>query len=85
MVKSVRQQWKMKSEDLVFCHNDLSTNNVIVDPKTLKVNAIIDDVDAMVEKRASKLRSSKQTKINQSLSSHCIQFNKNILLSVFSI
>ncbi len=45
MVKSARQQWKMKpseSEELVFCHNDLSTNNVIVDPVTLKVNAIID-------------------------------------------
>ena len=45
MVKSARQQWKMKpleSEDLVFCHNDLSTTNVIVDPVTLKVNAIID-------------------------------------------
>jgi len=25
-----------------YCHNDLSTNNVIVDPETLKVNAIID-------------------------------------------
>ncbi len=29
-------------EDLVFCHNDLSTHNVIVDPATLKVRAIID-------------------------------------------
>ena len=45
MVKSARQQWKMKaleSEDLVFCHNDLSTNNVIVDPEALKVKATID-------------------------------------------
>jgi aminoglycoside phosphotransferase len=45
MVKSSNKQWKMKSfesEDLVFCHNDLSTYNVIVDPVTLKVNAIID-------------------------------------------
>jgi hypothetical protein len=45
MVKSARQQWKMKpfeSEELVFCYNDLSTNKVIVDPETLKVNAIID-------------------------------------------
>lgn len=45
MVKSARQQWKMRpfeSGDLVFCHNDLSANNVIVDPTTLKVNAIID-------------------------------------------
>jgi aminoglycoside phosphotransferase len=45
MVKAYRDQWKMKkreSEDLVFCHNDLSTHNVIVDPETLKINAIID-------------------------------------------
>lgn len=45
MVKTARQQWKMKpreSEDLVFCHNDLSTHNIIVDPETLKVKAIID-------------------------------------------
>lgn len=45
MVKTARQQWKMKpreSEDLVFCHNDLSTHNVIVDPETIKVKAIID-------------------------------------------
>lgn len=26
----------------MFCHNDLSAHNVIVDPETLKVNAIID-------------------------------------------
>ncbi|KAM5436619.1 hypothetical protein McanMca71_001737 [Microsporum canis] len=45
MVRSARPQWEMKpleSEALVFCHNDLSTNNVIVDPETLKVRAIID-------------------------------------------
>lgn len=30
-----------ESEDLVFCH-DLSTHNVIVDPVTLKIKAIID-------------------------------------------
>ncbi|KAL1667130.1 kinase-like domain-containing protein [Schizophyllum commune] len=28
--------------ELVLCHNDLSQHNVIVDPETLKVNAIID-------------------------------------------
>lgn len=28
--------------DLVFCHNDLSANNVIVDPDTLKIRAIVD-------------------------------------------
>lgn len=31
-----------ESKDLVFCHNDLSAHNVIVDPVTFKVNAIID-------------------------------------------
>jgi len=31
-----------ESKDLVFCHNDLSTHNVIVDPETLCVKAIID-------------------------------------------
>lgn len=32
------------SEDksYVFCHNDLSQSNVIVDPRSLKINAIID-------------------------------------------
>lgn len=30
------------SEDLVFCHNDLSMHNIIVDPATLKIKAIID-------------------------------------------
>ncbi|KAI1839928.1 hypothetical protein JX266_013862 [Neoarthrinium moseri] len=45
MTEVVRQKWKMRSrevEDLVFCHNDLSTHNVIVDPTTLKVKAVID-------------------------------------------
>ncbi|KAM4056075.1 phosphotransferase enzyme family protein [Hirsutella rhossiliensis] len=45
MTNSARSQWKMKSretKDLVFCHNDLSTHNVIVDPATLKVKAILD-------------------------------------------
>lgn len=27
---------------LVFCHNDLSANDVIVDPDSLKIKAIID-------------------------------------------
>ncbi len=45
MAITARPKWKMKlreSKNLVFCHNDLSTHNVIVDPETLKVNAIID-------------------------------------------
>ncbi|CAJ2502970.1 Uu.00g103640.m01.CDS01 [Anthostomella pinea] len=29
-------------EEYVFCHNDLSQHNIIVDPTTLKINAIID-------------------------------------------
>jgi hypothetical protein len=39
-----RNQWKMRgreAKDLVFCHNDLSPHNVIVDPATLKVKAIL--------------------------------------------
>lgn len=31
-----------KRGDYVFCHNDLGQHNIIVDPKTLKINAIID-------------------------------------------
>jgi Ser/Thr protein kinase RdoA (MazF antagonist) len=31
-----------ETADLVFCHNDLSANNVIVDPETLNIRAIID-------------------------------------------
>lgn len=31
-----------ETEDLLFCHNDLSTHNIIVDPETLNVKAIID-------------------------------------------
>jgi hypothetical protein len=45
MVKSGRQEWKMKpseSEELVYNHGDFSTYNVIVDPVTLKVKAILD-------------------------------------------
>jgi aminoglycoside phosphotransferase len=42
--------WKVKDdveleegeEDFVFCHNDLAQHNVIVDPETLNIKAIID-------------------------------------------
>lgn len=38
--------WKLRENDTkgdyVFCHNDLGQHNVIVDPVTLKINAIID-------------------------------------------
>ncbi|KAB8801899.1 hypothetical protein FH972_026720 [Carpinus fangiana] len=47
MHASPRMAWAMKpreanADNLVFCHNDLSTYNIIVDPETLKINAIID-------------------------------------------
>lgn len=38
-------QWHLEASDVdeyVFCHNDLSQQNVIVDPETLTINAIID-------------------------------------------
>ncbi|KAI0429904.1 hypothetical protein F5Y09DRAFT_309098 [Xylaria sp. FL1042] len=43
-------QWKVnscwrpreKKGDYVLCHNDLGQHNIIVDPETLKINAIID-------------------------------------------
>lgn len=37
--------WRPRSDvkgDFVFCHNDLGQHNVLVDPKTLKITAIID-------------------------------------------
>lgn len=44
------RQWELNScwrpnkvkGDYVFCHNDLGQHNVIVDPDTLKIKAIID-------------------------------------------
>ncbi|KAI1738590.1 kinase-like domain-containing protein [Xylaria scruposa] len=45
MRQSNGRPWRMRpreKNDLVFCHNDLSANNVIVDPSTLKIKAIID-------------------------------------------
>ena len=43
--KTFRDDWDLRpseTEEYVFCHNDLSQQNVIVDPKSLKINAIID-------------------------------------------
>ncbi|KAJ2893239.1 protein kinase-like protein [Zalerion maritima] len=38
--------WKVRADvakgDYIFCHNDLGQHNIIVDPNTLKINAIID-------------------------------------------
>ena len=43
--KTFRDDWDLRpseTEEYVFCHNDLSQHNIIVDPKSLKINAIID-------------------------------------------
>ena len=43
--KTFRDEWDFQpseKEEYVFCHNDLSQHNVIVDPKSLKINAILD-------------------------------------------
>lgn len=43
--KTENDSWKLKpamNNDFVFCHNDLSQHNVIVDPESLQINAIID-------------------------------------------
>ena len=40
-----RDDWKLKTSErseFVFCHNDLSQHNVIVDPQTLSITAIVD-------------------------------------------
>ena len=40
-----RDTWPRKTsdkEEYVFCHNDLSQANIIVDPETLKIKAIVD-------------------------------------------
>lgn len=42
---SERDDWVLKeqqSDVIVFCHNDLSMHGIIVDPDTLKINAIVD-------------------------------------------
>ena len=45
MSKTFRDDWDLQpseTEEYVFFHNDLSQPNVIVDPKSLRINAIID-------------------------------------------
>lgn len=40
-----REEWPQKvsdSSEFVFCHNDLSRQNIMVDPETLEITAIID-------------------------------------------
>jgi tRNA A-37 threonylcarbamoyl transferase component Bud32 len=44
-LKTKQDIWKLRkseTEEFVFCHNDLSQQNIIVDPDTLKINAILD-------------------------------------------
>lgn len=39
------EDWVSKTSDekgYVFCHNDISQHNIIVDPRSLKIRAIID-------------------------------------------
>ena len=36
------QQQTSVKEEFVFCHGDLSQNNILVNPKTLQIVAIID-------------------------------------------
>ncbi|KAH6620851.1 hypothetical protein B0J18DRAFT_209400 [Chaetomium sp. MPI-SDFR-AT-0129] len=45
MRKTETDNWHLQVSDhdeFIFCHNDLSQQNVIVDPGALKINAIID-------------------------------------------
>ncbi|KAJ5622561.1 hypothetical protein N7528_005793 [Penicillium herquei] len=45
MLQSENDEWSKKvckDQEFVFCHNDLSQHNIIVDPETLKIRAIID-------------------------------------------
>lgn len=42
---SDKSEWPRKvskDSEYVFCHDDLSQHNIIVDPQTLKIRAIID-------------------------------------------
>ncbi|KAI6855374.1 kinase-like protein [Hortaea werneckii] len=44
-LKTLKDDWNLKPsnhEEYVFCHNDLSQQNIIVDPQSLKIKAIID-------------------------------------------
>lgn len=43
--RTEKERWNLQpsdQEEYVFCHNDLSQQNVIVDPETLQIKAIID-------------------------------------------
>jgi aminoglycoside phosphotransferase (APT) family kinase protein len=43
--QTASDDWQLRSsnvDDFVICHNDLSQHNIVVDPDTLKINAILD-------------------------------------------
>ena len=43
--KTAKEYWDLENsefEEFVFCHNDLSMQNTIVDPVSLKIRAIVD-------------------------------------------
>lgn len=45
MLASKKDDWPCKvsrEREFIFCHNDLSQHNIVVDPKTLKIRAILD-------------------------------------------
>ncbi|KAK5987160.1 hypothetical protein PT974_11278 [Cladobotryum mycophilum] len=45
MQQTEKDNWHTRAssqDEYVFCHNDLSQHNVVVDPNTLKINAIVD-------------------------------------------
>ncbi|KAH7309076.1 kinase-like domain-containing protein [Stachybotrys elegans] len=45
LLRTEKDVWDLRAstrEEYVFCHNDLSQQNIIVDPDTLKIRAIID-------------------------------------------
>ncbi|KAL9099301.1 MAG: hypothetical protein Q9163_005179 [Psora crenata] len=44
-LQTANDRWRIPASEAnhyVFCHNDLSQQNIIVDPNTLKINAIVD-------------------------------------------
>lgn len=44
-LKTENDKWELpvsQTQEYVFCHNDLSQHNILVDPTTLKITAIID-------------------------------------------
>jgi serine/threonine protein kinase len=45
MQRAETDSWQLRAsshDEYVFCHNDLSQQNIVVDPNTLRIKAIID-------------------------------------------